>query len=128
MVQWCHGIPCVYLYFLFRTNVRKLGWKRLVRVIFLKVPFWNFIQSSFSTITRYSDNSILKYTLQLKILRTWIISSNSFIKTWVNLVFKSNPVFISILDSFYHSSFTLLPFDCWVWILSSASTPFFKNQ
>ena len=119
---------------------------------------YNYVQSSFSTITRYIKNSILKETLQLKILRIWIkLRANSFIKIWINimkkksthmslklslennmtphlkehrtkiddillivihfffsqrnLVFKSGPVLIDILDSFSHNLFTFLPFD-----------------
>ena len=129
------------------------------------MPFWklldhNYVQSSFSRITRHIGNSVLKDTLLLKILQTWIkISANSFINSWVktikwkltkvplklslaldydsalqrtshqidvvslivirfffsqtNLVFKSNPVFIDILDSFCHSLFTFSPFNYW---------------
>ena len=64
-------------------------------VIFLKVSFWklldhSYIQSSFSTIVRYIDKSILK---ELKILRAWIkICANSFIKAWVNINWKSTKV------------------------------------
>ena len=48
----------------------------------LKVTRSQFIQSSLSTMVRYIDNRILKDTLKLKILRTWIkILANSFIKT-----------------------------------------------
>ena len=83
-----------------------------VMVLFWKVPFWklldhNCIQSSFSTIARYSDNS--KDTLQLNILRTLIKKRAN----WVNLVFKSNPVLIDIMNSFCHNLFTFLPFYCW---------------
>ena len=59
---------------------------------FLKVPIWkllnySYAQSSVSTTSRNTDNSILKYTLQLKILWIWIkIRPNSFIKTWVNVI------------------------------------------
>ena len=58
-----------------------------VIVVFSKVPFWkvldhSYVQSSFSKITRDIDNIILKETLQLKILQTWIkIRVNTFIKT-----------------------------------------------
>ena len=62
----------------------------------------------------YINNSILKDIRQLKILRTWIKKgAYSFVKTCVNLVFKSSPVFIDILDNFCHSLFTFLPFDYW---------------
>ena len=106
---------------------------------------------------RHVDNDILKDTLRLKILWTWIkIRANSFIKTLVNIMkrkstkvpcklslgkkmrprtsknispkfiapdisiavirlFKSNPVFIAILDSFCHSLLTFLPFDFYLY-------------
>ena len=35
-----------------------------------------------------------------------------FFFSQTSLVFKSNPVFIDILDSFSHSLLTFLPFDC----------------
>ena len=165
---------CSFLFFCLEPTLGKDAWMRAtstnVMVIFSKMPFWkllghNYIQSSFSTISRCIDNSILKDTLQLKILRTWIkICANLFIKAWVNiikrkstkvpwklslakkkkkkknttpqfkefctkvddislftcfffsernLVFKSHPVFINILDSFSHSLFISLPFDYW---------------
>ena len=63
-----------------------------VMVIFSKVLFWKILdnsyhKSSFSTVTKYIDNIILKETLQLQILWTWLnIRANSFIKTWVNIM------------------------------------------
>ena len=82
--------------FLFRTTSKKRHLDEndfdTVMVVFSKVPYWmlldhSYIQSSFSIIVKHIDNSILKDTLQLKILRTWIkIRSNSFIKTWVNMM------------------------------------------
>ena len=63
-----------------------------VMTIFSKLSLWkllyhNYVQSFFSTVTRHIDQRILKDTLQLKILRTWIkIRTNSFIKTWVNIM------------------------------------------
>ena len=84
------------LIFLFRTTSKKRHLDEndfdTVMVVFSKVPFWklldhSYIQSSFSIMVKHIDNSILKDTLQLKILRTWIkIRSNSFIKTWVNMM------------------------------------------
>ena len=51
----------------------------------LKVAISQLYQSSFSAIARHVNNSILKDTLRLKILWTWIkICANSFIKTLVN--------------------------------------------
>ena len=55
------------------------------------MAFWKLldhshVQSSFSAITKHIDNSILKDTLQLNILRTWInIRVKSLIKTLVNI-------------------------------------------
>ena len=53
----------------------------------LKVPLSQLCSNSpLSTITRHIDNSILKDTLQLYILRTWInMRAKSFIKTSVNV-------------------------------------------
>ena len=59
----------------FKNSILKVTWSRLY---------------TFSKIARYIDNSILKDTLKLKILRTLIkIGTNSFIKTWVNIKWKS---------------------------------------
>ena len=90
----------VYRVFIFifclEPTLGKDTWMRAtstnVMVIFSKMPSWkllghNCIQSSFSTISRFIDNSILKDTLQLNILRTWIeICTNLFIKAWVNII------------------------------------------
>ena len=67
------------------TNARKHTWMRMisitVMVIFSELPFWKLFYHS------YFQNSILKDTIQLKILWTWIkIGANSFIKTWVNII------------------------------------------
>ena len=126
---------------------------------------------------KFLNNSILKVTLRLKILWTWIkIRANSFIKTlvnnmkrkstkvpWIlsltkkkhfkehctktdislvvihlfssqtNVVFKYNPLFIDILDSFCHSLFTFLPFDFYLYstdveVYSMPLRLFYKNQ
>ena len=50
-----------------------------------------------------------------------------------NLVFKSNPLFIDILDSFCHSLFTFLPFDFYLYstdfeVYSMPLRLFYKNQ
>ena len=81
-----------FLFFCLEPTLVKGTWMRAtsstLMLIFLKVLFWklldhNYIQSFFSTIVRDIDNSILKDTLQLKNLRTWVkIHANSFIKTW----------------------------------------------
>ena len=71
---------------LFRTNGKKGHLDEndfhTVMVVIPKVPFWklfdhSYVQSSLSIITKHIDNSILKDTLPLKILRTRIkIRSN----------------------------------------------------
>ena len=100
-IVWrCHVIKCVNFIFFFKTNGKK--WPNnendihTVMVVFFNTPFSelldrSYVQSAFSITMRHIDNSILKDTLQLKILRTWIkIRSNTFIKTWVNLM-KQKP-------------------------------------
>ena len=99
----CHGIPrvCCY-YFCLEPTVRKDAWMRTTSVnvmaFFSKVAFWklldhSYVQSSFQIITRHIENSILKDTLQLNILRTWIkLRAKSFIKTSVNMKQKSMKV------------------------------------
>ena len=58
----------------FESGILKVTWSQLCS------------NSPFSTITRHIDNSILKDTLQLYILRTWInMRAKSFIKTSVNV-------------------------------------------
>ena len=50
---------------------------------------WRF-ESSFSTVTKHIDNRILKETLQLNILQTWVnILAKSFIKASINMKRKS---------------------------------------
>ena len=92
-VRRCLGILCVSFlffccFFLFcfvlfcrESTSTKDTWMRAISagfmVIFSKVSFWklpdhNYVQSSFSSIRRHIDNSILKDTLQLKILWNWI--------------------------------------------------------
>ena len=87
---------CSFLFFCLEPTLRKDTWMRAISttviVIFSKLPFQklldhNYVQSSFSIITKHIDNSILKDTLQLKILRLWIkIHANSSIKIWVNII------------------------------------------
>ena len=56
-------------------------------VLFRKLLDHNVVHSSFPTITRHIDNSILKDILQLKILWAWVkIHADSFIKTWVSIM------------------------------------------
>ena len=88
MVWRCHRIFCL------EPTLGKNTWMRagidesdlhqcygiLFKNLILKVT-WSQLYS------KCIDNSILKDTLQLKILRAWIkIRANSFIKTWVNII------------------------------------------
>ena len=93
MVWRWHGILCVYYYFCSEPTVTKDTWTRttsITVVIFLKVAFWkllghSYIQCPLSTVTKHTDNNILKDTLQFYILWTWInMHTISFIKTVVN--------------------------------------------
>ena len=106
--------------FLIRTNGKKWYFVEddfdTVMVVFSKAQFWklldrSYIQSSFSTITRHVDNSILKGALPtLKIWRTWIkIRSHSFIKTWVNMMkrsFMENHQLHKSVNLFFEEHFT----------------------
>ena len=95
-VVWrSHGITCLLL-FLFRTNSNKghldqNNFHHCYGYFFLKVAFWklldhSYIPSPLSTVTRHTDNNILKDTLQFYILWTWInMHTISFIKTVVNV-------------------------------------------
>ena len=56
-----------------------------------------------------------------------------FFFSQTNLVFKYNPLFIDILDSFCHSLFTFLPFDFYLYstdfeVYSMPLRLFYKNQ
>ena len=86
---------CMYLFLfiLFRSNVRKgyldeSDFRHCSGNLFQSaIPKSQLNSSLFLTITRYINYNILKDTLQLKILRTWIkIRANSFIKTLVNIM------------------------------------------
>ena len=95
MIRRCLGIQCVS-FFCLEPTVKKDTLMRMtsvtVMITFSKVTIWelldhSYVQSSFSTSTRYINNSILKETLRFKILQTLInIHANSFIKTWVNIM------------------------------------------
>ena len=156
-----------------------------LRVMFSEVPFWKlldhyYVQSSFSTITKHIDNSILKDILQLKNFTdidqdkrlffhqdlckhhenknqrrclenyhfqknaTWYFNEHctkiddislivrAFFFSQTNLVFKSYPKFIDILDSFCHSLFTFLHIDYWYFmdfeVHSVSLRRFYENQ
>ena len=59
--------------------------ENLREVLLSKLLKHEYVQTHWSTITRHIDNTVLKDTLLLKILETWIdIRANSFIKTWIN--------------------------------------------
>ena len=81
---------------LFRINGKnghldENNYRHCYGIFFSKVAFWklldhSYVQSAFSTITRHTDNCILKDTLQFYILRTWInMRAKSFVKTSVNV-------------------------------------------
>ena len=84
---------CLVLLFLFRITLGCLdendffhSYGNFLKVTFIKLLDHGYVQSPFSAITRYIDNSILKNTLQFHILRTRInMRGKSFIKTSVNI-------------------------------------------
>ena len=100
-IKWrCHGIPRFYsYYFCLEPTVRKDAWMKTTSVtvmqFFSKVAFWklldhSYVQSSFPIITKHIENSILKDTVKLNILQTWInLRATSFIKISVNMKQKS---------------------------------------
>ena len=91
-------IPRVHCYyFCLEPMARKDTWIRttsvtVMAIFFSKVAFWklldhNYVQVFFSRITWNIENSILKDTLQLNNLRTWInIRAEPFIKSSVNIM------------------------------------------
>ena len=97
MVWRCHGIQRVYCYnFCLKPTFTKDSWMRTtsftIMLIFLKVEFWkllgySYAQSSFSTIRKHIEHSILKHTQQLNNFQTWInICAKSLIKNSVNMM------------------------------------------
>ena len=87
---------CSLLLLLFRTSVKKGHLDEndfrycygnfFFESSILKVLDHSYVQSSFSRIKWHIENSIVKDTLQLNDLRTWInIRAKSFIKTSVNI-------------------------------------------
>ena len=101
LIVWrYHDIPRVHCYyFCLKSTVRKYAWMRTTSVavmtFLLKVAFWklldhSYVQSSFPIITKHIENSILKDTVKLNILQTWInLRATSFIKISVNMKQKS---------------------------------------
>ena len=79
---------CSLLLFCFEPTVRHLDdLSHCYGKFFRKLLDHSYVQSSYSTITRHIENSILKDTLQLNNLRTGInIRVKSFIKASVNIV------------------------------------------
>ena len=101
MIWKCHDTRRIHnYYFCLEPTVRHLDESdfHYCYGMHSKVAFWklfdhSYVQSSFSIITRHLENSILKDTLQLNILRTWInLCAKSFIKTWVNMEKRSMKV------------------------------------
>ena len=79
-MSWCS----VYSFFIFLFGTVSF----IAMVVFSKAPFWKlhnhgYVQTFTSKFVRYIENSILKNTLQLKILR---IRGNSFIKLWIRVM------------------------------------------
>ena len=87
MVWRCHGILCVYFYF---------STSATVMVFFSKVLLWKLLYHNYVKVSSrelLETLSILKDTLRLKILWTWIkIRANSFIKTLVNNMKRKSKV------------------------------------
>ena len=99
MVWRFREIPRVHrYYFCLEPTVRKDTWVRTTSVTVMAILFESsilkisylttaYIQSSFSRITSHVEKKILKDTLQLNNLRTWInIHTKYFIKTLVNIM------------------------------------------
>ena len=88
---------CLLLLIFFRANCKKghldeNDFRHCDGNFFPKVAFWKWLDHSYIQIVpsqqlrRHIDNSILRDTLQLYILRTWInMRAKSFIKTSVNV-------------------------------------------
>ena len=94
MVWICHGIPRAHRYnFCLEPTARKdtcmrTAFVTVMVILFensiLKLLYHSYVQSYFSRITRHIETNILKDTLQLNNLRTWInIGAKYFIKTLV---------------------------------------------
>ena len=81
------------MYFLFRTNGKITTdendfrhYYSIFQSIILKLLYHSYVQSSFVTIRMHFDNSIWNYTLQLKILRTWIsVGTNYFLSNFLEI-------------------------------------------
>ena len=89
IVWWCHGIQRVHCHYccLEPIALDENNFRHCYGNFFRK---WHSESCSFWTITRHIENCILKETLQMNILRTWIsIRAKSFIKTSVNMKQKS---------------------------------------
>ena len=86
---WMRTTSVTVMVVFFKSGILKVTWSQLCSFSsqlcsYLITPM--ITNSPFSTITRHIDNSILKDTLQLYILRTWInMRAKSFIKTSVNV-------------------------------------------
>ena len=84
-VPWYSVFSFSYIFLLlFRRNGKKNTWMRTnfvsVMVIISKVPFWKLLDISCFQSSQQWPGAILKDTLHLKILQTWIeIHVNSFL-------------------------------------------------
>ena len=74
--------------FCLEPTLEKDTWMRVTSATVMVIFFGSAIlKVTFSTIAGHNGNSILKDTLELKILWTWIkIRDNSIIKTSVNII------------------------------------------
>lgn len=94
--EWYENVMIFIFLFFVEPTVRKDTWMRMIsvtvlvtfsKVLFSKILDHSHALSSVSTITRHIDKCILKGTLQLKILRTWLyILAYSFIKTSASII------------------------------------------
>ena len=88
MVWRCHDIPRVHCYYYLELTVRKETWMRTTSATVM-VDFFesSILKDTWSQLCSEFLPNILKDTLQLNILRTWInIRAKSFIKTSINIM------------------------------------------
>ena len=73
--------------------------ENLREVLLSKLLKHEYVETYWSTITRHIDNTVLKDTLLLIILQSWInIRVNSFIKTSINVMRRKSAKQYSRLD------------------------------
>ena len=91
--EWCED-PIVFrgliFVFWFKTNIEigQFDENDFCSLMVVKLLLdHSYVQKAFSTIMRHVDNIISKGTLELNILRALVkIHSNSFVKTWANMI------------------------------------------